>query len=76
MTPSRTTTTSDADDDVDDGDSDDETAFGYSNDTELASTGSPVGVGTIVLGLALLMSGGGLLLTSGRRRLGGPRHRG
>ena len=75
VTPSPTTTTSDADDDVDDGDSDDETAFGYSNGTELASTGSSAGVGTIVLGLALLMSGGGLLL-SRRRRLGGPRHRG
>jgi subtilisin-like proprotein convertase family protein len=76
VAPSPTgTTTFDPDDnsDADDNLYDD---TDYSIDTELASTGSPVGVGTIVLGLALLMSGGGLLLTSGRRRLGGPRHRG
>jgi hypothetical protein len=64
--PSPTPTTSDPDDYTDDSD------FGDS----LASTGSPVGPGTIVLGLILLVGGGGVLLASRRQRLGRPRRRG
>ncbi len=68
--PSPTPTTSDPDDYTDDATDDSDSG------DSLASTGSPVGPGTIVLGLILLVGGGGVLLASRRQRLGRPRRRG
>lgn len=75
--PTPSPTTSDPDDggDSDGGDSD--SGDSDSGDgQDLASTGSAVGLGGLLLGLALLVSGGVLLLESRRRRDVGGRHRG
>jgi hypothetical protein len=64
-------------DESDDSDSDDSgSSDSGSSDTDLASTGSPVGLGAFLLSLTVLASGGGLLLEARRRRrTGDPRQR-
>lgn len=59
-----------ADDDTDDDDSDNSSSDddSSSSDSELASTGSSVGIGTILFGLALLGGGGAALWEARRRR--------